>query len=72
MGTDLGDGIALDLLAHLANLAHRPAILVIGEHGEADRYMQAGADRFIVLASTFDNLSDGVIALARECGRAVT
>jgi DNA-binding NarL/FixJ family response regulator len=66
VGTDLGDGFALDLLPHLASLARRPAVLVVGEPDEAERHMQAGADRYIVLGSTFDRLSDAVIAIARE------
>lgn len=69
--TDLVDGTAVDLLAHVASLARRPAVLVVGSGGEAQRHLDAGADRFIVLGSTFDVLSDVVITIARAAQRVV-
>ena len=70
-GTHLADGSALDLLSHVASLARRPAMLVVGAGGEAQRHLDAGADRFIVLGSTFDVLSDVVVAIARASRRVV-
>ena len=70
-GTDLGDGSALDLLAHVATIARRPAIVVVGTGGEAQRHLDAGADRFIVLGSTFEILSDVVVAIARAARRVI-
>lgn len=70
-GTELVDGTAVDLLAHLATLARRPQVLVVGGGGEAQRHLDGGADRFIVLGSSFEVLSDVVIAIARAAQRVV-
>jgi DNA-binding NarL/FixJ family response regulator len=66
MGTELGDGNALELLVAIRHQPQPPRVVVVGPARQALTHNVWGAQRYVPNDRDVDSVADAVIQLARE------
>lgn len=66
MGTELGDGNALELLVAMRDQRPPPAVIVVGPARQSLTHTVWGAQRYVPNDRDVERVADAVIELARE------
>jgi DNA-binding NarL/FixJ family response regulator len=66
MGTELGDGNALELLVAIRDQPHPPGVVVVGPARQALTHNVWGAQRYVPNDRDVEKVADAVIQVARD------